>query len=103
MDYLIIYKLAGEVLNARIVDIGQVVATIGFADITHDKEIRVYRVLPGKDPEKMTVSVDKKIRRVDLYDRFGNHQGGGTWMSHEGRDDDDLHDDERAVPSPCEV
>lgn len=97
MDYLIIYKLAGEILNARIVDIRQVVATIGFADVTRDKDIRVYRVLPGKDPERMTVRVDKRLCCVDLYDRFGNHQGGGTWMQHKWRDDDDLHDDAGSV------
>ena len=97
MDYLIIYKLAGEILTARIVDVGQVVANIGFADVTRDKDIRVYRVLPGKDPERMSVRVDKRLRCVELYDRFGNHQGGGTWMQHRGRDDDDVHDHAGAV------
>lgn len=82
MDYLIIYKLAGKVLTARIVDVGQVVATVGFADVTGDSDIRVYRVLPGKDPERVNLIIHPKYRSVDLYDRFGNRQGGGTWMEH---------------------
>lgn len=81
MQYLMAYCVEGETFHA-IASMREIAHSIGCADFLERENHRIWRLIPGENPQPMEYSVERKLHRVYLYDKYGNFVESGEFPEH---------------------
>lgn len=83
-QYLLTYRSDGydpkDSFVAKVVNIIELAKIIGFSDCSGDDDFSAYRLIPGKDPERLRIDHDRNF--IYLFDRYGNYVDSAEYDEH---------------------